>query len=288
MNTRIFLDGGDPVETKKVMELVGYLDGQTTNPTLISKNPEAAKRLKKGEKFTKKEILDFYKKIVTEISDLILDGSVSVEVYADKNTTSKQMLTQGKEMFEWIPNAHIKYPTTKSGLQAAEESIKLGMRVNMTLVFTQSQAAAVYSATMGAKKGQVFVSPFIGRIDDQGKNGMDLIKNIIKMYQKGDGHVEILSASIRNNSHFMESLRLGSDIITCPFKVLKEWSEKDKPRPNRYFQYPKGDLEDIPYELLDLNQDWREFDIENPLTENGIAKFANDWNSLIKDLDIRL
>src|SRR3989344_4842731 len=102
---------------------------------------------------------------------------------------------QGKEMFSWIPNAHVKYPTTKAGLEAAHRSIQEGMRVNMTLVFTQEQAAAVYAATKGAKRGDVFVSPFIGRLDDRGENGMDLIKNIIKMYRGGDGHVLILGAS---------------------------------------------------------------------------------------------
>ena len=84
--TRIFLDSGDPEETKEATKLLGFLDGQTTNPTLISKNPDAAARLARGEKFTGAEILDFYKKTVREISGLIPDGSVSIEVYADPST----------------------------------------------------------------------------------------------------------------------------------------------------------------------------------------------------------
>ncbi len=98
-------------------------------------------------------------------------------------------------MFSWIPNAHVKFPTSREGLEAAGRAVKEGLRVNMTLCFTQEQAAAVYSATAGAKKGDVFISPFIGRLDDRGENGMDLIENIQKMYGTGDGHVEVLTAS---------------------------------------------------------------------------------------------
>ena len=116
LKTKIFLDGGDSNETKDIINLLGFLDGQTTNPTLISKNPEAAKRLKLGQKFSQEEILEFYKNVVMGISKLIPNGSISIEVYADKKTSAKQMLKQGREMFSWIPNAHIKYPTTKEGL----------------------------------------------------------------------------------------------------------------------------------------------------------------------------
>src|SRR3989344_909760 len=198
LKSKIFLDGGDPDETREMKALLGFLDGQTTNPTLISKNPEAKIRMERGEKFTKKELLGFYRAVVQEISRIIPEGSVSVEVYADKNTGADEMFAQGKEMFSWIPNAHIKFPITKEGLAAAERAAKDGMRVNMTLCFTQEQAAAVYAATQGAVKGQVFVSPFVGRLDDRGENGMQLIENIVRMYQNGDGHVEVLTASVRN------------------------------------------------------------------------------------------
>src|SRR3989339_217562 len=114
IKTRIFLDSGDPQETKQVLSALGFLDGQTTNPSLIAKNT-------------------------------------------------------------WIPNAHIKFPITASGLEAAHILTSEGMRVNMTLCFSQQQAAAVYVATRGVKKGDVFLSPFIGRLDDQGENGMNMI-----------------------------------------------------------------------------------------------------------------
>ncbi len=281
VRSKIFLDGGDPEETKEIIETLGFLDGQTTNPTLISKNPEAAKRLEAGEKFSKEEIFDFYKDVVTEISQIIPEGSVSIEVYSDANTRAEEMLAQGKEMYQWVPNAHIKYPTTKEGLKAASESVKLGMRVNMTLVFTQAQAAAVYSATSGAKKGDVFISPFIGRLDDRGDNGMDLIKNILRMYADGDGHVEVLTASVRNMDHFNEALRLGSDIITAPFNIINEWAKAGAKVPDENCKYSVN-LKEIPFENLDLNADWESFDTYDQLTDKGIEKFSDDWNSLIK------
>ncbi len=107
----------------------------------------------------------------------------------------------------------------------------------MTLCFSQAQAAAVYAATRGAKKGEVFVSPFIGRLDDRGENGMDLIANILKMYGKGDGHVEVLTASVRTLDHLLCAIKLGSDIITAPLAVLKEWKEKGLPMPKDDYPY---------------------------------------------------
>lgn len=281
ITTKIFLDGGDPNETKEIVNLLGFLDGQTTNPTLISKNPEARKRIERGEKFAPEEILEFYKKVVKELSVLIPEGSISIEVYADKSTTADEMLKQAREMFSWIPNAQIKFPTTREGLVAAERAIKEGFRVNMTLCFSQKQAAAVYAATKGAKKGDVFVSPFIGRLDDRGENGMSLIGNISKMYQKGDGHVEILVASVRNIDHFLRSLQMGADIITSPFKILKEWADKGMPMPGDSYQYNSKGLKDIPYQDLDISRDWQEFEITHELTDKGIERFSEDWNALI-------
>lgn len=282
LKTKIFLDGGDPSETREIKKLLGFLDGQTTNPTLISKNPKAQQRLKKGEKFTKEEIFSFYQAVVKEISSLLPNGSVSVEVYVDHDSSSEEMLAQGKEMFLWIPNAHIKYPITKDGLTTAEISVKEGMRVNMTLCFSQQQAAAVYAATKGATKGQIFVSPFIGRLDNKGENGMDLIKNIIKMYKNGDGHVEVLTASVRNLDHLLYAIKLGSDIITAPFKILKEWSEKGLPLPDENFTYNMSNLSPIPLEEIDLTKSWQDYNINHQLTEIGIQRFSDDWNTLIK------
>lgn len=282
LKTKFFLDGGDPEETRATIKLLGFLDGQTTNPTLIAKNPEAKKRIEKGLKFSEDEIYSFYKNVVSEISNLIPHGSISIEVYADSSTKADQMLKKSADMFSWIPNAHIKFPTSKEGLHATEQAVKEGMRVNLTLCFTQEQAAAVYAATSGAKKGDVFVSPFIGRLDDRGENGMTLISNIIKMYQKSDGHVLVLTASVRTFDHLLYALHLGSDIITAPFSILKEWGEKGLPMPGKDYVYDTGNLKDIPYRDIDLLKKWQEYDISHDLTIKGMDKFSSDWNALIK------
>jgi len=282
LKTRIFLDGGDPDETKKIIGLLGFLDGQTTNPTLISKNPRARHRLERGEKFTKEEIIDFYRETVKEISKLIPQGSISVEVYSDLSTLAETMTKQAKEMFSWVPNAHIKFPVSREGLKAAEQAVKSGLRVNLTLCFTQEQAAAVYAATKGAKKGDVFVSPFIGRLDDRGENGMDVISHILKMYKKGDGHVMVLTASVRKLDHLLYALKLGSDIITAPFNVLKEWGEKDMPLPKRDYIYDPGNLKAISFKEIDLTKKWETYDIRHDLTDKGMERFSADWNALIK------
>jgi transaldolase len=282
LKSRIFLDGGDPEETTAVLEQTGFLDGQTTNPTLISKNPEARKRLEQGSKFDKEEILTFYRSVVTTLSGMLPSGSISVEVYADAKTSADEMLKQGREMFTWIPNAHIKYPTSREGLKAAQQAIKEGIRVNMTLVFSQEQAAAVYAATKGARKGQVFLSPFIGRLDDRGENGMDLIANIIRMYSNSDGHVEVLTASVRSIDHLLYALRLGSDIITAPFSMIKMWGEKGLPVPGNDYRYDTKGMKSISYRELDLNRQWESFDIKHDLTDKGMEKFSADWNALIK------
>jgi len=280
-STKIFLDSGDPKKTKQILSELGFLDGQTTNPTLISKNPEAQKRLSDGLKFSADEVLTFYHGIVKNISEMIPDGSVSIEVYADKNTTARVMVKQGKKMFDWIHNAHIKLPITRAGLEAAEEMIKEGMRVNMTLCFSQSQAAAVHTATQGAQKGQVFVSPFIGRLDDIGEKGMSLIENILRLYSSGDGHVEVLTASVRSREHFLRSLQIGSDIITAPYAILSEWSKEGAPMPKNDFKYDPLNFTTISYQTLDLDQPWKSFDLYHPLTDKGLKQFAEDWNALI-------
>jgi transaldolase len=282
MRTRLFLDGGDPEETKAVLKRIGFLDGQTTNPSLIAKNPEARKRLEQGNKFSRDEMFTFYRGVINTASSLLPQGSVSIEVYADADTSADDMLKQGKEMFTWVPNAHIKFPTSREGLKAAHAAVKAGLRVNMTLVFTQEQAAAVYAATQGAAKGQVFLSPFIGRLDDRGENGMDLIANIIRMYGKGDGHMEALTASVRSLDHFLYALSLGSDIITAPFDIIKLWGEKGLPFPGNDFHYDTKGLKAIPYRELDLSQPWESFDIHHDLTDKGMARFSADWNALMR------
>jgi len=268
--TRIFLDSADPVETKAAMELLGSLDGQTTNPSLITKNPLLKQRMEKGEKFTQEEALAAYRDVVVEIAELIPNGSVSVEVPADESTSAKEMLQQATMMSGWAPNLHIKLPITEAGLSAAKYATQSGIRVNMTLCFSQEQAMAVHAATCDSNIGtdDVFVSPFVGRLDDQNLNGMDLIKNIIKMYRANDSRVKVLVASVRSLSHLLQSIQLGADIITAPYRVLEEWI-KTGPKP-------------ISYEELPVNRLYKLYNIKHELSDVGLAKFTDDWNKLVK------
>lgn len=281
LKTKIFLDSGDPQDTKKALELLDFLDGQTTNPSLIAKNPELKEKLGKGDKLNSEDINNFYKGVVQEISEMIPDGSVSIEVYADNDTSLEKILNQARTMNTWINNAHIKLPITYTGLEAAEILTKENVRVNMTLCFSQAQAAAVYSATQGVQKGDVFLSPFIGRLDDRGENGMSLIANMAKMFSQSDGHVQVLAASIRNYDHFKASLALGVDIITCPLKILEAWKDNNFEIPDDAYIYNEGNMKNIVYDELLLDKPWREYDIVHDLTDAGLKKFADDWNALI-------
>ena len=166
--TKILVDGGDPEETKQVKALLGFVDGQTTNPSLIAKNPHIRELIASGHKLSSREEMEEYKRIVETISPLVGEAGVSIEVSADEKTTAREMFEQGQEMFSWIPNAYIKYPCTMEGLRAAQKSVQQGIRVNITLCFSQQQAAAVYAATKGTKH-PVYVSTFVGRLDDNGQ-----------------------------------------------------------------------------------------------------------------------
>src|SRR5215472_5589485 len=148
-HSKILVDGGDPDETAQIRQLIGFVDGQTTNPSLIAKNPEVMHLVESGHRLTEQEETAQYREIVQAISPLVGDAGVSIEVFADLNTTADEMLNQGREMNSWISNAYIKYPCTAEGLKAAQRSVAEGIRVNITLCFSQQQAAAVYAATQG-------------------------------------------------------------------------------------------------------------------------------------------
>ncbi|HEX9137351.1 MAG TPA: transaldolase family protein, partial [Nitrospirota bacterium] len=138
--TKLLVDGGDPDETLRVKTLIGFVDGQTTNPSLIAKNPEIQRLIASGHRLSSQEERNEYKKIVQSISPLVGDAGVSIEVFADLDSHAEEMLIQGQEMFSWIPNAYVKYPCTHEGLRAAEMSVQKNIRVNMTLCFSQEQA----------------------------------------------------------------------------------------------------------------------------------------------------
>jgi transaldolase len=277
--TKILVDGGDPQETREVKELLGFVDGQTTNPSLIAKNPHIKELIASGHKLSSKGEMEEYKKIVQTISPLVGDAGVSIEVFSDENTSDQEMFGQGREMFSWIPNAYIKYPCTAEGLRAAQMSVRQEIRVNITLCFSQQQAAAVYAATKGTKQ-PAYVSPFVGRLDDIGQNGMDVVKNIKRMFSKGDGHVLVLAASIRSLDHLLYSFMLESELATVPAKILEQWANRNFPMPDKQFQY-KSSGKPIPYEDLDLEQSWEAFDIQHELTRKGIEKFAADYRATL-------
>lgn len=280
LSTKILLDGADPQESIGMKELLGFLDGQTTNPTLLTKNPEVQRMIGEGEKFPEEELFSFYRKVINEISS-ITDGPISIEVYADKFTKAEEMVEQAREMARWISSACIKLPITSEGLKAASLLVKEGISVNMTLCFSQEQAAAVYAATKGAQK-PVYVSPFVGRLDDKGEDGMILVKNIIEMYEKGDGHVLPLAASIRSLDHFLLSIKLSCPLVTVPFRIVKEWADKKFILPGEEFKYQPENLKTVPYEDIDLNKDWQDYNISHNLTDVGLEKFSADWKAVIK------
>lgn len=275
--TRIFLDSGDPKETQQVKDLLGFLDGQTTNPSLVAKNPEVQSRIEHGQGFQNHELLDMYKDIVKSIQSLIPEGSVSVEVYADRDTTVTEMYQQAQEMHNWLPQAHIKLPTTTKGLHVARMLVDEDINVNMTLCFSQEQASAVHQSTIGARKGQVYVSPFIGRLDDKGVHGLDLVENILTMYRQADSHVLVLAASIRHLDHLYACLTLGTDIITAGSAVYQEWHKNNQAIPDIYPVTPAGDR--IPYKEGLIEK--ADIDTNHELTDVGIDKFAQDWNKVL-------
>jgi len=284
--TKILLDGGDPEETARIRNRLGFLDGQTTNPTFVAKNPEVQQRIASGRKLTREEQKEEYKTIVRGISPLVDSAGVSIEVFADLDTSAEQMLAQGEEMYTWIPNAYIKYPCIREGLRAAKMSVERGIRVNMTLCFSQEQAAAVYAATKGAKE-PVYVSPFVGRLDDRGDDGMSLVANIKKMYEHGDRHVHVLAASFRKLDHLLYSFALHAELATSPANVLEQWLAAGLPLADKDFRYQAVDakrkaLRPIPYKEIDLNASWESFDLKHELTDKGIQRFVDDYKSTLQ------
>lgn len=274
--TKFLLDSCNPSETILAKDLLGdKLAGQTTNPTLLIKNP-AVQSMVSGGKIKESDLLNLYKNAIVEISDLIPNGSVSIEVYADENSTAQDLLVQANEFYTWIPNAHIKFPTIKAGLEAAEIFVNNGGRVNMTLVFTQEQALAVHLATKNAKnKGDVFVSPFVGRLDDIGLKGMDLIANIVKMYTELDSKVSILSASLRSVEHLSECIALKSDLTTGPLSMYQNYIAN----PN-FVATSDTLLSPITYQNL-VATNWKDCNIQYDLTDKGLSKFVADWKGVL-------
>ncbi len=213
----IYLDCCDIELIKKYKEL-GIVDGITTNPSIIAKS---------GKDF---------KKTINQICSLITT-SVSVEVIA---TDFDNMLKEAEELSNLAPQITIKLPITEDGLKACKVLSNKSIAVNMTLCFSPTQAL------LAAKCGATYVSPFIGRLDDMGRDGLNLISDICAIFENyPDISTQILAASIRNPIHFIEVAKLGVDVITLPPKLIDTI-------------------------------------INNPLTNKGVEIFLNDWNNIKK------
>lgn len=192
---KFFVDTGNLEEIRQAAAY-GILDGVTTNPTLAAK-----------------EKLPF-KQLVLEICKIVGEqATVSAEVVA---TDTEAMLREAREVASWHPNVVVKIPTIPAGLRALSVLSKEGIRVNMTLVFSATQAMLV------AKAGAFYVSPFLGRLDDISQDGMQLIRDIVQIYRNYNFKTQVLAASLRHPLHVLEAAKLGADIGTMPFKVFEQ------------------------------------------------------------------
>ncbi len=210
---KIFLDTGNIKEIREAASL-GVLDGVTTNPSLVSK-----------------EGRDF-KDLLVEICDVV-DGPISAEVVSIE---AEAMVKEGRELAKINHNIVVKCPLIPEGLKATKRLASEGIRVNVTLCFSPTQAL------LAAKAGAWCVSPFIGRLDDISSDGMELIDQIVTIYENYDFPTQVLVASVRSPQHVVEAALIGSHICTMPFEVFQQLTK-------------------------------------HPLTDNGLKKFLSDWET---------
>lgn len=189
---KFFLDTANVEEIKKASEL-GVVDGVTTNPTLIAKEGKP------------------HKELIKEIAK-VMKGPISVE---GNGSSCDDLLKEAEEFAKWSPNVVVKIPMTKEGIKAVRILAKKGIKTNVTLVFSANQAL------IAAKAGATYVSPFIGRLDDNGQVGMDLIRDIVQIYKNYNFETQIIVASIRHPIHVLDSAKAGAHIATIPAKVLE-------------------------------------------------------------------
>lgn len=208
---KIFIDTANVSDIKKAHDL-GVLSGVTTNPSLVAK-----------------EGVDF-KDRIKEIC-AITEGSVSAEVLS---LNAEEMIEEGKELAKIAPNVTIKVPMTTDGLKAVSAFAKMGIKTNVTLIFSPNQAL------LAARAGASYVSPFLGRLDDIGHNGIELIKTIRKVFDIHGIQTEIIAASIRHSLHAQQAALAGAHIGTMPYAVIEQMTK-------------------------------------HPLTESGIEQFLSDW-----------
>ena len=190
---KFFIDTGNLNEIREAQAL-GILDGVTTNPSLIAKE---------GKQF---------KETILEMCSIV-NGPVNAEVIA---TDCPTMLKEGHEYVTWHKNIVVKLPTTREGIKACKSLADEGIKTNMTLCFSPTQAL------MCAKAGATYVSPFVGRLDDISHNGMDLVRQIVQIYKNYDYKTQVLAASLRHPLHVLECALAGAHVATIPFKVIEQ------------------------------------------------------------------
>jgi transaldolase len=210
---KFFLDTANLDEIRGAAAF-GIADGVTTNPSLIAKEGN----------------VDFKEHIAAICQ--IVNGPVSAECTSED---AEGMISQGRDYATIAPNVVIKCPLTREGLKATNKLSNEGIKVNVTLCFSAAQAI------LAAKAGASFISPFLGRLDDIGENGLLLLQDIIEVYRNYDWKTEVLAASIRHPIHAIEAARMGADIATMPFKVIDQM-------------------------------------FNHPLTDKGQAQFLADWH----------
>ncbi len=217
---KIFLDTANVQEIREGVSW-GIVDGVTTNPTLISKET------KEGKTF-----MDIVEEILK-----IVPGPVSLEVIS---TDTEGMVREARKLAELGENATIKIPMTVEGLKAVKILSTEGIKTNVTLVFSPNQAI------LAAKAGATFVSPFVGRMDDIGHDGMEIVADIHRIYRNYGFTTQIIVASVRHPRHVYEAALIGADIVTMPFRVLKAL-------------------------------------VKHPKTDEGIERFLADWSKVPKE-----
>ena len=216
---KLFIDTAIVEDIRKANDL-GVICGVTTNPSLIAKS---------GRDFTE---------VIQEIASIV-DGPISAEVSPDA-ATAEEMVAQALELAKIHKNIVIKIPMTLEGLKACKQLTAKGIKTNVTLVFSSTQAL------LAARAGATYVSPFLGRLDDIGMNGMNLIEEIVDIFDTHGITTEIIAASVRHPIHVVEAARLGAHIATIPYNVIVQMAK-------------------------------------HPLTDIGMERFAKDWEGVPKN-----
>ena len=212
---KLFLDTANIQEIRDGVRM-GVISGVTTNPSLAASEGIGSR--------------ENYKAAVQEISD-ILNGPISIEVVS---LDAEGMVAEGRDIAEWIPNPWVKIPSTAAGFEAISILSNDGIKINQTLCFSLNQAL------LGAQAGSTVVSPFVGRLDDIGQQGMDLIEEIVTVFDVQQIDTQVLAASIRHTLHCSSAARAGAHIATVPYKVLRQM-------------------------------------VQHPLTDAGVSRFLADW-----------